>query len=189
MSKPANPFLSGKKVTLMSLSMTDPEGSYYEWFNDTEVCKYNSHGRFPYTRNKCIEYIHYVENSSDNIVLAVCLKESGKHVGNVSLQNINCQDRNAEFAIIIGDASCWGTGVATEASSLIISHGFQQLNLFRVYCGTSHENISMQNLAKRLRFQQEGVRRKAFFKNESYHDIFEYGLLKSDFKNGANNEG
>ena len=40
-----------------------------------------------------------------------------------------------------------------------MKHGFEQLNLHRIYCGTSVKNIAMQKLAAALGFVQEGIRR------------------------------
>lgn len=176
-----NGFIEGEKVLLRSLSMEDIEGDYVSWLNDPVVCEHNSHHVFPYTEAQAQHYITSVRADRQNLVLAIVAKNSGKHIGNISLQNIDMISRSAEYAILVGDKDYWGKGVAAEASRLILTHGFKSLNLHRVYCGTSSANTAMQKLAGALGMTQEGVRKEAQFKNGAYHDSIEFGLLQKDF--------
>lgn len=178
-----NVFLTGSNIYLRSLLMEDLESGYLSWFNDQEVCKYNSHHIFPYTKEKAEKYINKINDSSSDLVLAILLKENNLHIGNVSLQNINYISRNAELAIIIGEKNNWGKGYSKEAATLIVNHGFSEMNLHRIYSGTSEHNKPFQKLAQFLGMKEEGRRREAQFKNGKYVDTIEYGILKSEFLN------
>jgi len=175
------PFLEGDLIALRPLTLADVEGPYVSWLNDPEVCAHNSHHVYPYTPAQAKGYIESVSRDEHNLVLAIVAKDSGKHIGNISLQKIDLIARNAEYAILVGDRDYWGKGVANEASRLILAHGFTALNLHRIHCGTSVENIAMQKLAGKLGFKEEGRRRDAHFKNGSYCDIVEYGILSTEF--------
>lgn len=175
-------FLEGATIYLRPLSTDDLAGAYPNWLNDPEVSAHNSHHVFPYTLAQTRGYIESVQNDPQNLVLAVVAKEGDKHIGNIALQRINFIDRNAEYAIVIGDKGYWGKGVAQEASRLLFAHGFNVLNLHRIYCGTSSTNSAMQKLATTLGMQEEGRRREAQYKNDAYVDIIEYGILKEEFK-------
>jgi [ribosomal protein S5]-alanine N-acetyltransferase len=177
------PFIDGDRILLRSLSLDDLGGGYVNWLNDIEVCAYNSHHVFPYNSNKAEEYIKSVMSSRDSLVLAVVAKESQIHIGNISLQKIDWIHRNAEFAILFGEKSFWGKGLAKEASLLIIEHGFVEMNLHRIYCGTSEHNLAMQKLALSLGMSEEGRRKEALFKHGEYADLIEYGLTKQKFIN------
>jgi RimJ/RimL family protein N-acetyltransferase len=111
------------------------------------------------------------------LVLAVIDTNTEKHIGNISLQNINWIDRNAEIAFLLGEKDFWGKGVMLEAGQLLINHGFESLNLHKIYCGTSSDNSGMQKLAEKLKMEKEGIRKEALFKNGVYHDIIEFGIL------------
>lgn len=176
------PFLKGQKIYLRGLQIEDASGNYQKWFNDQEVCQYNTHGIFPMNENQLIDFITATYSSRNTLVLAIVSIEENIHIGNVSLQNIDWIARTAEFAIIIGEKAFWNKGVGLEAAKLIIQHGFNTLNLNRIYCGTSSENFGMQTLAKKLNMTEEGFRRKALFKNNQYNNIIEYGLLKEEYK-------
>lgn len=176
-------FIEGQTLVLRPLVVADLNERYQQWLNDDEVCRYNSHATFPYTAEKMQAYFQSLHtNANTQIVLAMIHKDSGAHVGNISLQAINWVSRNAEFAILLGDKNFWGTGAATEASLLICRYGFERLNLHRIYCGTSSENRGMQKLATRMGMQQEGIRRQAMFKNGQYVDVLEYGVLSHEFE-------
>ena len=171
-------FIDGNKIYLRTLESNDVRGPYSFWLNDPNITAYNSHGRFPMSIEMLLDYVNSAKSSKVNLVLAVVAKDTNKHIGNISLQNINWIDRNAEIAFILGDKSYWGKGIMLEAGNLLINHGCNVLNLHRIYCGTSSENIGMQKLAKKLNMKKEGLRKEAIFKMGQYFDIVEYGILK-----------
>ncbi len=174
-------FLSGERILLRILNKKDIEGNYAKWLNDPEVTEYNAHGRFPMTIEKMKKFVASASASDTSLVFAVIIKRTSEHVGNISLQNINWIDRNAEIAFLLGEKKVWGKGVMYEAGQLLMSHGFKILNLHRIYCGTSSVNQGMQKLALKLKMKKEGVRKEALYKNGIYVDIIEYGILKRKF--------
>ena len=173
-------FIEGENISLRALKDNDVKGSYSGWLNDPEITAFNSHGRFPITEHKLLSYINSANSSIADLILAVVDKKSKKHIGNISLQNINWIDRNAEIAFLLGDKDFWGKGVMFEAGMLLINHGFNTLNLHRIYCGTSSENSGMQKLAEKLKMKKEGLRKEAIFKKGKYFDIVEYGILSTE---------
>lgn len=175
------PFIVGKLLNLRGLVEEDAVGNYPRWFNNEQVCHHNSHHVFPFSQSAAIEYIRHSWESAEMIVLAITDKKNDVHIGNISLQNINLINRTAEFAIIIGEEEYWGKGYAKEAAELIVRHGFMELNLNRIYCGTSIDNAPMRKLAIYLGMTQEGIRRGHIFKHGVYIDLVEFGLLKDEF--------
>lgn len=176
------PFFYTKRLGLRLLNEEDIDGNYLNWFNDFEVCRYNSHYRFPKTKDELQSYIQEVNRNRDILVFAIVDINSQTHIGNISLQEINYIDGSAELAFLIGEKEFWGKGYATEAAEILMNHAFFQLNLNRLYLGTADDNIRMQKLAEKLGFVQEGVRRHALFKSGKYHDIIEYGKLREEHK-------
>lgn len=174
-------FLETERLGLRCLLLEDIYGNYGEWFNDPEVCKYNAHHRYPMTEQELKGYVNDVSVSNRSLVLAIIEKSAKKHIGNISLQEINYIDRSAEFAIIMGEKDVWGKGYASEAGKALIQHAFHSLNLHRVYVGTASNNIGMQKLALKLGFEQEGIRREALYNKGNYYDIIEYGMLRLDY--------
>lgn len=181
-------FLDGPRIFLRGLERSDVEGNYGLWLNDPTVCRYNAHHRFPYGTEELFDYIDGLTGAHDRLVLAIVEKESGKHVGNVSLQAIDPVEKSAEFAIVIGEMSAWGRGYSKESARLMIDHGFGTLNLHRIGCGTSEDNLPMQKLALAMGFSLEGRRREAIYKDYRYRDILEYGLLRHEWRQAGTGE-
>jgi ribosomal-protein-alanine N-acetyltransferase len=169
-----------KDYFLRPLTAVDVNGSYPTWFEDQEVCRYNSHGKFFKTKAYFEDYVGRLDRE-DCVVLAICHLVDG-HVGNVSLQDISLINRNAEFAILLGDKRHFGKGVGTFAGRALFWHGFNKLNLERIYCGTAATNIGMQKLAAALGMTLEGTRRQHLFLEGFRVDMLEYGVLRSEFE-------
>lgn len=170
-------FLETERYYLRTLTLSDVEGNYRNWLNDQEVVRYNSHGRFPQTPETLKNFVQSTVQNIHQLVLAIVDKTTGKHIGNISLQQINWVDRNAEIAFLLGESTYRGTGTMFEAGTKLIDHAFRTLNLHRIHCGTSSKNTAMQKLAEKLGMQQEGVRKEAIFNNGTYFDIIEFGII------------
>jgi [ribosomal protein S5]-alanine N-acetyltransferase len=176
-----NCFLQGECLRLRPLTLQDVNDNYLRWLNDPEITRFNSHGRFPQSKEDLIHFINNSHQSRTSLVFAIDDKETGEHIGNISLQGISWVDRTGEIAFLLGEKSYWGRGVMKEAGLLVLDHGFRQLNLNRIYCGTSSENEGMQRLAIKLGMVQEGIRREGIFKSGAYFDIIEFGILAREY--------
>jgi len=176
-----NPLLVAKSIYLRALEPEDANGNYPSWLNDKKISEFNSHHTFGYTKQQTLDYIVSSTGSKTNLILAITDIETNRHIGNASLQNINWINRSAEFAILIGESDFHAKGVGKEAMGLLLKHGFDALNLHRIYCGTPSGNVGMRKLAEHFKMRQEGLRKEAFYKNGSYFDIVEYGLLRGEY--------
>jgi len=162
------------------LAEEDLDGAYPKWFENQDVCRYNSHGKFFKTKAYFKKYLDDI-NKEDRVVWAICHATDG-HIGNVSLQEISLINRTAEFAILLGEKRHWRKGLGLSASRRILEHGFNQLNLERIYCGMAATNEGMKKLALAMGMSLEGTRRQHLFLDGSRVDMLEYGILQSEFK-------
>ncbi len=165
-------------MTVVLRPFTEFTESYLDWLNDIEVNQYTSRGVYPVTEAQAREYVATCQ-SPDRIVLGIYTPD---HIGNISLQKIDLFNRQAELAILIGERSAWGKGYGLEAAQLLCAHGFNQLGLNRIYCGTHQGNTGMQKLALKLGMKEEGRSRQALFKNGEFADVIHFGMLKEEFK-------
>jgi RimJ/RimL family protein N-acetyltransferase len=162
------------------LAPADLDGPYPGWFEDQDVCRYNSHGKLFRTRAYFEEYLEAAK-LDDRVVWAICHERDG-HIGNISLQEISPLDRTAEFAILLGDKRHWGRSVGLLAGRQLLAHGFRKLNLERVYCGTAATNEGMKALARKLGMVHEGTRRQQLFLEGRRVDVEEFGILRAEFE-------
>lgn len=158
---------------------SDLDGPYREWFEDQEVCRFNSHGKL-FRNEQYFRAFWESLNRDDKMVWAICHKEHG-HIGNISLQAISQINRNAEFAILLGDKRHWGSGVGKLAGMRLLNHGFDKLNLERVHCGTAETNSGMRKLAMAMGMREEGRRRAHLWLDGGWVDVIEFGILRVEF--------
>lgn len=164
-----------------SFRKKDLDGPYREWFEDQEVCRFNSHGKL-FHNEQYFQAFWESLNREDHLVWAICHKEQG-HIGNISLQAISAINRHAEFAIMLGDKRHWKSGVSKLASIQLLQHGFDKLNLKRVHCGTADTNTGMRKLAQSIGMREEGRRRNHLWLDGSWVDMIEFGILRAEFSN------
>lgn len=175
-------FLDTARLRLRPLEPLDADGPYPSWLNDREVCAGNSHHLRPYSREEARAYIAKVAGSASDLVLAMVIRDDNQHVGNVALTNLHPLYRRAEFSILVGSRDHQGRGYGIEAGRALFRHGFLAMNLQRIECGTFSTNVGMQKLAQALGMKQEGVRRRAAYKDGAYVDVLEYGLLREELQ-------
>lgn len=174
-------FLEDENIGLRGLLESDADGCYADWFNDINICKFNSHHRYPMTRDEVFEYIKQSNRDNKKLILAVIEKKQNIHIGNISLQQIDYINRQAELALIFGEKDYWGRGYATAAAGLLIKHAFNELGLNRIYFGTSERNKAMQKVGEHLYFSRIGIEREALYKNGEFLNIYKYDLLRKEW--------
>ena len=115
--------------------------------------------------------------ASADSYLAVCLKETGRLIGLVSL---NLSEEPGEPAFDLGyvfHSSCHGHGYATEACQALIAHAFTTLGAEKITCGTAALNQPSVALLARLGFKLVGHGRTSFQQDEQGNPIEFDGCL------------
>lgn len=101
-------------------------------------------------------------------------------VGVIGLRAINWRSRNAEYWIYLGEHAARGTGLAEEASRLLLRFAFGTLGLHRVFLQVNVTNQSALHLYRRLGFVQEGLLRAAVFADGRFVDRLLLSMLSHE---------
>jgi RimJ/RimL family protein N-acetyltransferase len=165
---------------LRTLRLSDLDGPYMSWFEDQDVCRYNSHGKFFKNERYFQDYVSAL-NTETQVTWAIVHKDDG-HVGNISLQGISFINRHADFTILIGNKAHWGSGVGYRAALKLFEHAFEKLNLERIWCATPEPNAAMRKLALKLGMTEEGRRRAHLYVEGKWVDMIEFGILRPEFE-------
>lgn len=176
-------FLDGNNIILGPLSKEDNLGDYASWLNDQKTTIFMGSGRFPVTADSLRAYIDHYNDSKDGMLLGIFTKRSSKHIGNITLHQIDFRNRFAEIGIIIGDKKSYGKGYATKAIRLVVEHAFFKINLRKLYTGMVKGNEGSKKAFEKVGFKVEGVLKEHFYLNGEYLDYYKLGLLKDKFKN------
>jgi diamine N-acetyltransferase len=104
-----------------------------------------------------------------------------KPIGTGGLHNIDWRARAAEAGISIGDKTCWNRGFGTDVMRLLLQHGFDTLNLNRVYLRVYSNNRRAIRCYEKAGFVPEGRLREAHYQNGEYFDILLMSVLRSEW--------
>lgn len=155
----------------------------YEYLSDENVVRYEPYD--VYTEEQCKKEAE--ERAGLDCFWAVCLKGSGKLIGNVFFQ----QQEPKEFM-------CWeigyvfnprysGHGYATESCKALMGYAFQELNALRIVAMCNPENPASWRLLERLGLRREGhFIKNIFFKynvrgEPVWTDTYAYAQLAEEW--------
>jgi|26BtaG_2_1085354.scaffolds.fasta_scaffold00455_2 RimJ/RimL family protein N-acetyltransferase len=152
------------------------------WRNDRKIIE-NLGAPFRYVSKKVDDdWLHsYFQKRSNCVRLAICKADDSRIIGSVYLLNIDWVSRSCEFAIWIGDQDSQGCGAGKYATEKALVHAFSDLNLNRVYLTVLNYNERARGLYKKVGFREEGVQRKAVYKEGNYRDLVMMAILRDEF--------
>ena len=78
-----------------------------------------------------------------------------------------------------------GQGLGQEALRLLITLGFEALDLHKLWMMHFASNHRMQHLCTKLGFVNEGVLRDEYFHQDGWHDMVRGSLLRADYDAAA----
>ena len=123
----------------------------------------------------------YLERRGTDVRCAICTDNASEPIGLVSLTGIDPVHKHGELHILLGDRASHGQGIGTDATKAMLSHGFRDLNLHRIYLFVLDSNVAARAMYEKVGFRREGTMREAAFKNGVYEDVHLMGLLQSEF--------
>lgn len=168
-------------ISLRALSTEDLPKTL-EWHNQEEIRNFYLDHPFPV--NQEMEKRWYDKILTSNFPTTVFGIEEDKKkelIGITVLRNIDLINRTVDFAIFIGNKTANGKGYAVEATKKTVDFAFLHLGLNRISVQVLENNALAIKLYKKIGFIQEGVLRKAVYKNGVFLNQLFYGLLKEDY--------
>jgi [ribosomal protein S5]-alanine N-acetyltransferase len=173
--------ISKFRVYLRALEPEDYKTTH-SWRSDEEIQKRVVGRKYFVSQEFEKRWVNDAIFSGHNSVkLAVCIRESTKHVGNVYLTNIDQYNKNADAALLLGDKNVWDQGLGTEAYILLLHYAFYELGLVRVSSRQLLDNQASIRLHEKAGFKFEAVMRKAVFKSGEFRDLNLMSILREDF--------
>lgn len=123
-----------------------------------------------------------VQEAFDRVDYAITRPDDDRFLGEATLNLIDWEHRSANFRIMLADASLYDAGLGSEASRLLIDHGFRGLRLHRIELEVFDFNQRARRVYGRLGFVLEGRRRDALRWNGRYHDSLVMSLLEEEWQ-------
>jgi RimJ/RimL family protein N-acetyltransferase len=121
-----------------------------------------------------------MDEDGQALTLAVILRETGQHVGEVSLFVQNAAHRGGEIGFVF-HPEFHGHGYAAEASVELLRLGFEELGMHRIIGRLDARNTGSANLLKRLGMRHEGHFVKNEFIKGEWTDELVFAMLAEEF--------
>jgi len=153
--------------------------NYVPWLNDEETMAYfgsyepaslageerwyEEEGKNPATRNYAVYY-------------------QDEHVGGAGFAHLDFRNRSAEVGLFIGRKDLWDKGLGQDILRALLRHGFEQLNLHRIYLRVFAENARAVRCYEKAGFRHEGRQRDLYFRHGRYHDLLFMSVLEDEYR-------
>ena len=76
----------------------------------------------------------------------------------------------------------WGVGIIPEAAEVVLSYGFKNLKLEKIFAHTDVRNLPSQSVMKKINMTKEAIFRKHEISKNIRRDIVFYSILKSEWE-------
>ncbi|NMC13826.1 MAG: GNAT family N-acetyltransferase [Chloroflexi bacterium] len=174
----------GERLRLRAVEKEDID-RFVTWLNDPEVregvaiflplSKHEEEKWFETTMAKpATEHPFVIEINDDG---------SWKPIGDCGFFEIDWRNRFGEIGIFIGEKQYWNQGYGSEAVRMLLKHGFNTLNLNRVFLRVFEDNPRAIHAYEKVGFIHEGRLRKAEYRNGRYIDILLMSVLREEWNN------
>jgi [ribosomal protein S5]-alanine N-acetyltransferase len=140
------PELNTNRLILRKMSVDDLP-SLVKYANNRKIADRILNMPYPFQEPDAVFRIGYVHQGFKNktrYVFAIILKESRELIGEVSL-HVDRSKEIAQLAYWVGEPF-WNKGLSTEASSVVLDFGFEQLHLHAIYAECLLENKASQKV-------------------------------------------
>jgi len=171
-------FIRCEGFYLRGVQEQDLSGRWFQWFNDPETTRFQNKGYVPNTLQAQRAYFERVQNSREDIVLAIIDDASDRHVGNVGLHAIDWIHRSAVLGIVIGEREFLGRGWGRQAWAAITRYAFETINLHKVCASVFEGNGPSMKCALASGYEVEGTQKKQVYKNGDYRDLVWLGITR-----------
>lgn len=153
----------------------------HDYLSDENVVQFEPYETFSEEESK-EEAILRAENEA---FLAVCLKETGKVIGNLYFEK---QDYGTYELGYVFNANYWHNGYAAESAKALMDYAFKERKVRRIIAMCNPRNQLSWRLLERLNMRREGhLRQNIYFKTDVnnepiWQDSYQYAILASEWQ-------
>jgi RimJ/RimL family protein N-acetyltransferase len=174
--------IQGTLVNLRAIDQGDVE-RFLHWMNDREVTRHLS---MRYQVPRLAEEAYIRDHGSRQMGYAsggnfAIETKDGLHIGSVSFNYVNPENRKARLGIAIGDKAHWSRGYGTDAMLTMLRFGFDEMNLHRIDLTVDADNARAIACYTKCGFVEEGRAREHRYVRGAYVDQLVMGILREEF--------
>ena len=172
--------LIGKKVRLRPIEPSDLE-LMRELINDPWYESMTVGWSFAISSADQKKWYESFQNDANHLRFIIEDPQLGA-VGVTGLKNINWKDGVADGGgMKIAKRENMSHGIATDAYMTLLHYAFYELRLRRINGSVLSYNKASRRATAKVGYKEEGIQRKAVYKNGEFYDVILLGVLKEDY--------
>ena len=175
------PFIQGERIDLVA-QLSKWADIYAKWHNNPRVRQYARY-EFPTSLEDVKKWFEGTPERGvrDFIVFVIYHKLDKRPIGDIGLNHINWVNRNANIFAEIGEPEYWGKGIVGEAAKLMMTYGFNELNLHKIHASVYNPNERSLRAAEKLGFKKEGILKEHLYVDGGYVDNHKFSILRKEW--------
>ena len=179
---PTNAVVVGPRVYLRPLELTDAPGMVAGDRRERET--FFDEGRLPGSVARMRHHIREVskEDPPEWVRFAVCLRDTGEHIGTNGLSDLDLINRTAETETFFHSADHRGSGYGSEAKQLLLAYAFERLGLHSVYSWVWGPNTRSAAALRKQGYRECGRVFWAGTKDGEYTHAYTFDFLAEEWR-------
>jgi RimJ/RimL family protein N-acetyltransferase len=142
---------------------------------------------YPYQANHAAAWIQHQEEdfrAGKLTNFAIERRGGGELMGSVGLM-LEPAYQHGQLGYWLG-VPYWGAGYGTEAARAVLTYGFDELELHRIYAAHFNSNPASGRILIKLGMVYEGRQREHYLRFNRFEDAELYGILRHEFEAARN---
>ncbi|MDZ4698307.1 MAG: GNAT family N-acetyltransferase [Rhodothermales bacterium] len=179
-----HPVLKTERLTLRSFRAND--ASRLQRLAGNEAVARTTFLPYPYNEGQAESWIRHQEEdylAGRLTNFAIELRASQELIGSIGLM-LEPAYRHAQLGYWLGEPY-WGRGYGTEAAEAVVAHGFQHLDLHRIFAAHFSNNPASGRILIKVGMRHEGRQREHYLRFNVFEDAEIYGILRREFEERA----
>ncbi len=173
------PTIIGTNIVLRPITADDADAMFASLSDEESVRLTGTQAVF--TLEEVQNYCQRIVHADDRVDFAITTKDDPAYIGEAVLNNIDWENRSANFRIALAGAKHFGKGHGSEAARLVVAFGFETLKLHRIELEVYDFNPRAQHVYEKIGFVREGVRRDVLLWEGEYHSAIVMSILEQDY--------
>lgn len=156
--------------------------AFRRWYGDPEVARLTRYQDGPMRPDEIERFFTARVVGIDSLTLAIHLRSTERLIGSCAFSQLDGDNGSALYHITIGEKDLWGHGFGTEATRLMLDHGFGSLGLHRVSLAVFAFNERAIRSYRNVGFVVEGRAREAIFRDGRFWDEISMSVLEPEWR-------
>lgn len=177
-----HPILQAERVMLRPFQLSDAS-EVQRLAGDFAIADTTANIPHPYPDGAAEQWIQSYSSrfaEGREVVFAIIIREENLLGGAIGLHQIDTENERAEMGYWIG-VPFWGRGYCTEAAAAVITFGFTQLQLQRIFACHFKRNPASGRVMAKNGMKWEGCLRQHLKRRGRFEDLDYYGILREEW--------